>query len=657
MEVICIFHQIKKAQSHDRNSIFRMNHQATSSGRKQTYLQGIGLVIFLLFSFSSSSQDLKTLLKKAVTAPDSADYYFGESKKLIVQLEDQAEFDFAKNAYHANSGKLDSCIYFGQRAFDYFEEKNDLLKQVYILHYMGVAYRLAGQYEEAINRLFQAIPISEQLGDLAWQGWILQGISLNYHDYGAYPKGVSFGKRALDVLIKNLEKDPRSVAIALNTLAINYDDWGKYDSALFFHMQVMDLKDRLDTLQFSFTYNNIGNTLIKMDRLPEAKNWIQRAILITEKRESLGNNESYDLATNYTNLGQILGKQGNQAEAKTALRKGLAFARQSQSLEKIKDSYQALYDFNKSIGKSDSALVYLELLSGVEDSIFNLQNAKAISDAEAKYELSEKERNLTEERLRVQQSRFALVTLVALLVLVSVLGFHFFRQQKLKSIQKDQEIELQKALSKVETQTQLHEQRLKISRDLHDNIGTQLTFVTLGMDSLKTSFSNQSSPIHNQIEHLKNFTKTTIQELRDTVWAMNQSQMTFEDIQGRILGFTENLTWNEDLSLEIEVDPALEKITLGSFEGISIYRIIQESLNNALKHAQASVISARLNKNAEGLQIAIEDNGIGFDPSSTSGNGLTHLRSRVNELNGSISFHSESGKGTRIEISIPLQSS
>ncbi|MBS4070027.1 MAG: sensor histidine kinase [Algoriphagus sp.] len=615
------------------------------------------MLIFLHLALTSYSQDLKSLLRKAATTADSADYYFGESKKLIIQPEDQAEFDFAKNAYHANSGELDSCIYFGQRAFEYFKGKNDLLKQVYILHYMGVAYRMAGQYEEAINRLFQAIPISQQLGDLTWQGWILQGISLNYHDFGAYQKGISFGQRALEVLSKNLEKDPRSVAIALNTLAINYDDWGKYDSALFFHMQVMDLKDRLDTLQFSFTYNNIGNTLIKLNRLPEAKNWIQRAIVITEKRQSQGNDESYDLATNYTNLGQILGKQGIHADAKAALRKGLAFAQLSQSLEKIKDSYQALYEFNKSSGKSDSALVYLELLSGVEDSIFNLQSAKAISDAEAKYELAEKERNLTEERLRVQQSRFALMTLAAILGLVGVLGFHFFRQQKLKSIQKDQEIELQKALSKVETQTQLHEQRLKISRDLHDNIGTQLTFVTLGMDSLKASFSNPPGPVLNQIDHLKTFTKTTIQELRDTVWAMNQSQMTFEDIQGRILGFTENLTWKEDLSLEIELDPELEKITLGSFEGISIYRIIQESLNNALKHAQASVISARLNKDAEGLQIIIQDNGIGFDPSSTSGNGLTHLRSRVNELNGSISFHSVSGEGTQIEISIPLQSS
>ena len=633
-----------------------MNHLAISSGQKHPSFQWTGILIFLFLTFSSYSQDLKSVLKKAVTTPDSSDYFFGEGKKLISKPEDQAEYDFAKNVFHTNSGNLDSCIYFGERAFDFFEEKNDLLKQVYILHYMGVAYRTAGQYEEAINRLFQAIPISQKLGDLTWQGWVLQGISLNYHDFGGYQKGVSFGKRALEVLNKNLEKDPMSVAIALNTLAINYDDWGKYDSALHFHMQVMDLKNRLDTLQFGFTYNNIGNTLIKMKRLPEAKNWIQRAIVITEKRQSLGNDESYDLATNYTNLGQILGKEGNQQEAKIAFRKGLAFAQQSQSLEKIKDSYQALYEFNKSSGQPDSALVYMELLSGVEDSIFNLQSAKAISDAEAKYELSEKERNLTEERLRVQQSRFGLVTLAALLALGSVLGFHFYRQQKLKSIQKDQEMALQKALSKVEIQSQLHEQRLKISRDLHDNIGTQLTFVTLGMDRLKTSFAHQPTPILDQIDSLKSFTKTTIQELRDTVWAMNQSQMTFEDIQVRILRFTENLAWNEELSLEIEVDPELENLTLGSFQGISIYRILQESLNNALKHAQASVISAKVKRNPQGVQITIEDNGKGFDPTTASGNGLSHLKARVQELGGSISFHSGLGKGTRIELSIPLQS-
>lgn len=633
-----------------------MNYLAISCALRQSFFLWVGILSLLFLSFSSYSQDLKSILRKAVTSTDSADYYFGEGKKLISKPEDRAEFNFAKSGYHSKTGQLDSCIHYGQQAFDFFKEKDDLLKQVYLLHYMGLANRMAGQYEEAINRLFQAIPIAQELGDLAWQGWVLQGISLNYHDFGSYQKGVSYGKKALEVLNQNLEKDPMSVAIALNTIAINYDDWGKYDSALHFHMQVMDLKGNLDSLQIGFTYNNIGNTLIKLNRLPEAKNWIQRAIVLTQLRQDLGSNESYDLATNYTNLGQILGKQGNQQEATVALKKGLAFAKESQSLEKLKDSYQALYEFNKSSGQLDSALAYMELLSGVEDSIFNLQSAKAISDAEAKYELSEKERTLTEERLRVQQSRSALVTLAAIFGLGSVLGFHFFRQQKLKSIQKDQEIELQKALSKVETQAQLHEQRLKISRDLHDNIGSQLTFVTLGMDRLKNNFAQNPGPVVDQIESLKSFTKKTIQELRDTVWAMNQSQMTFEDIKSRIMGFTEQVAWSEELSLEVDFATDLDGIKLGSFEGISIYRIIQESLNNAVKHARASVISAKLKRNQEGVQITIEDNGIGFDTTTASGNGLTHLKSRVKELNGDISFHSELEKGTRLEISIPLQS-
>ena len=113
-----------------------MNHLAISSGQKHPSFQWTGILIFLFLTFSSYSQDLKSLLRKAITTPDSSDYYFGEGKKLISKPEDQAEYDFAKNVFHTNSGNLDSCIYFGERAFDFFEEKNDLLKQVYILHYM-----------------------------------------------------------------------------------------------------------------------------------------------------------------------------------------------------------------------------------------------------------------------------------------------------------------------------------------------------------------------------------------------------------------------------------------------------------------------------------------------------------------------------------------
>ena len=625
--------------------------------KKQYYFLFVGLFM----SVMTMAQDLRTTLGKAFTSQDSSDYYFKIAKRLIKTQADEGQYFFCKNARCTDYNQLDSAVVYGNRALKILQSGNDIPSLLTVYNNMAKVYRKQGQYDKAVAYCLQGIRIAEKEKKENWIAFFNAMLSLTYHDFESYPKGIYYGKKALKYWVSQKEKSPDMISNALNAVAINFDDWNKPDSALYYHKQVFQYYKGKDTLNVGETYNNIGNTLLKQKKFKEAKRWITSALKINDKNFELsqGNKDTdyyYERATNYTNLGQILGKEGNQQEAKIAFRKGLAFAQQSQSLEKIKDSYQALYEFNKSSGQPDSALVYMELLSGVEDSIFNLQSAKAISDAEAKYELSEKERNLTEERLRVQQSRFGLVTLAALLALGSVLGFHFYRQQKLKSIQKDQEMALQKALSKVEIQSQLHEQRLKISRDLHDNIGTQLTFVTLGMDRLKTSFAHQPTPILDQIDSLKSFTKTTIQELRDTVWAMNQSQMTFEDIQVRILRFTENLAWNEELSLEIEVDPELENLTLGSFQGISIYRILQESLNNALKHAQASVISAKVKRNPQGVQITIEDNGKGFDPTTASGNGLSHLKARVQELGGSISFHSGLGKGTRIELSIPLQS-
>lgn len=615
------------------------------------------MALLFFLSISSRGQDLKTLLRNAATTTDSSDLYFSRAKKLIFTPEDQAEFDFAKNTYHAKSGSLDSAVHFADRAFPFFQLKEDLTKQVYLLHNLGIAYRKAGQYEEAIQRLYQAVPLTEKLREPSWQGWILQGISLNYHDFGRYEKGVYYGKKAVSVLEKNIENDPMSVAIAFNTIAINYDDWGKLDSALFFHLKVSSLKSKLDSLELGFSYNNIGNTLIKLNRLEEAKKWIEKAIVVGEIKQNQGIDESYDLSANYTNLGQILSKQGMVSEAKIALSKGQLYAEKSQSLEKLRDSYQAFYEFAKTNGKPDSALVYLELLSTVEDSIFSLQNAKTISDAEAKYELAEKERILTEQQLEAQKSKFGMVILGSLLILGSVLGYQFWKQQKLKSLQQEKELELQKVLAKVETQHQLQEQRLKISRDLHDNIGAQLTLVTLGMDRLKHSFPHHATPIQKEIERLKSFTKTTSQELRDTVWAMNQPELSFQEIQKRFLARIESATISEEQELIFDMEPDLEGVTLTSFQGISIYRMLQEGFNNALKHAQASKIKATLKKREDGaLSIQIEDDGLGFDLSlhAAKGNGLNNLRTRVTELNGSLSITSTIGKGTQLHLTIPL---
>lgn len=612
-------------------------------------------ILFLLMGKNTTAQDLKKTLQKGVTSADSSDYYFSAAKSQVKNPADQAEFDFAKNAYFSDHGILDSCIYYGQKALTYFEKVNDLNKMIYARHNMSKAYRSAGDYEQAIQISFEALPMAEELKSLSWQGWLLQGISNNYHDFSGYEKGVYYGKKAYGILLQNLENDPMSVVLALNSIAINYDDWGKYDSALFFHSKVMELKNSLDTLQIGFTYNNIGNTLIKLNRLEEAKPWIQTAIKISETNSKSGISEDYDLATYYTNLGRINTKTGNFKDAGEALNRGKFYSLRSQSKEKIGDNYEALYEFFKNSSGLDSALFYHELLTQINDSIFNEKNAQLITETETKYQIAEKERILAEEKLKNQRITFGAAALGIFLMASIGIGFLTVKQQKLKNRQQQQEIEFQKIKAQVDIQNRLQEQRFAISRDLHDNIGVQLTFIILSVDQLKKSLQPLSEKALNSLDLIKSFTQSTIIELRDTIWAMNKPEMSFADLKERLWGFIEKAKFSETVAFSFEMDEALEEMKLSSFEGITLYRIIQEGVHNGFKHAEAGNISIFLRKKGnDGLVIQIEDDGKGFSLEVAEfGNGILNLRKRVSDLKGKIDINSTIQKGTKIRIELP----
>ena len=210
------------------------------------------------------------------------------------------------------------------------------------------------------------------------------------------------------------------------------------------------------------------------------------------------------------------------------------------------------------------------------------------------------------------------------------------------------------AISAIETQNKLHEQRLSISRDLHDNIGAQLTFVISSVDNLK--FGNQitDSKITNQLTKISEFTKSTIIELRDTIWAMNTNEFTFEDLRSRIFNFIEKAkSAKENINFKFDVDDSLKDEKFSSIIGINLYRTLQEAVNNAVKYANATEINVNVFNQNNQIKIEINDNGKGFDLETVDfGNGLNNMKKRIEEVKGSFELQSDVNKGTTIHILI-----
>ncbi len=620
------------------------------------------IVLAGLLCWDGSSQvqpNLDSLLLRSLQSKDSSAYYFTQAKKLLKSPDDTANYFYHKFFEKDANRKTDSTNYFADLAIPMLEsiDSLDRIRKIYErLHFQELR---AGRYEGSLNYAQLALNTAERLKDTARMSLHLSDISIVYHDFEDYSRGVEYGKKAYQIMNEASEVNYRYLIFANNATGINFDDWGMADSALYYHFNNLDLLGHMeDSLPYTFIFNNIGNTYLKQNKFRDSRKYINKALELNLRR-----GRKYNLATNYTNLATIAYKMGDYQLAKNEFILANKYANESESIEKIRDVVQQEAWFYKEIGDFEKALERQEAFYKLRDSVFNEERAASFAEMETKYETEKKEKALAETRadlaereLQVKRKNTLIYGGFGLALILGLLGYLVFSRQKLKNRQLKKESELKTALARIETQNKLQEQRLRISRDLHDNIGSQLTFVTSSVDNLKFGLKDKEGAIPGKLSMISEFTTQTIYELRDTIWAMNKNEITFEDLQVRISNFIEkanksrdNVAFNFQVSENIPADT-----TFSSLKGINIYRIIQEGVNNALKYSDATEIKVNVLWKGDQFLLEIIDNGIGFDIEKIErGNGLTNINKRAKELGGTSLIDSAKGKGTRISVQYP----
>lgn len=225
----------------------------------------------------------------------------------------------------------------------------------------------------------------------------------------------------------------------------------------------------------------------------------------------------------------------------------------------------------------------------------------------------------------------------------------------LKNIEQKKDNELKLALEKIESQNKLQEQRLSISRDLHDNIGAQLSFIVSAIDAIKYYVGDTNNRMITKLDDVGIFAKETIGELRDTIWAMNKPEITVKDLKSRIANFIEKAKqFYPNVLISMTMDSAaLENTSFSGLQGLNIFRIIQEATNNALKYSEANHIEIQIYKEENSIHFQIRDYGIGFlENNVEAGNGLLNMRKRAIELGDELQIQSDTNKGTTVMFKI-----
>ena len=520
---------------------------------------------------------------------------------------------------------------------------------------LGNYYKHTGEYVKATKNFLTALKYAEKQKDTFDIAAIHANLGQLYLQKDDQKQAKHYLSIAKTLLENNKERS--SYLVTIHTLANLHGMNGEYDQAMKLDEEGLAICEKIKSNDLKATFlDNKANCFMFSNRLDSAKYYFNECL----KLDLISKNEK-QISDSYANLAQLAVFSNNFSEVKTLTEKSISIAEKVNYHPGIAKNYNLLIDFYKLKGDFKSAYEYSQKYHSVYRSLINDKKEIAAAEFKTIYETEKKEKELLisknkiaekEFQIKKKNTQFQILSLVSLALIV--IGYLIYRQQKLKNKQQEQEFQLKSAIKEIETQNQLHEQRLSISRDLHDNIGAQLTFVISSVDNLK--FGNQISDnrVVHQLTKISDFTKSTIIELRDTIWAMNKNEFSFDDLRSRIFNFIEKAkSAQEEVLFRFNVDHQLNDKKFTSLVGINVYRTIQEAVNNAMKYAEAATISVEVQKINDQIKITIQDDGKGFDLDSADlGNGIQNMKKRIEDVGGSFDLKSEIDKGTTITILI-----
>ena len=565
-----------------------------------------------------------------------------------------------KGIFYDVNGFSDSAKIYFEKAIAYSQKYKFPVHEQNSLNNLGMYSWNKGNYQDALNNFFKALKFAEKIQKDSPLNRIdanYNNIGLVYQEMELYEKAIPYHQKALG--IRKERAYSQGEAASNNNLGICFKNLNQYTTAKkHFETGLLKAKQSEDKTLY---YDNLQG-LAQIYAIEKDNKKALSLFLESHNRPAEVPYNSNSKAKATSSIAAIYLELNNPNKAIEFGEIAIA--------EINKDSTNGVYEvaiYNTLSnayfisGNSEKGRLFNDLFFEKTTQKFRLENAKAIQELETKYETDKKEIELQKEKLqnlahqlKIKKRTNFLVSALALALLLGLIGFLVYKQQRLKNKQIIKENELKQALVEIENQNNLQEQRLAISKDLHDNIGSQLTFIISSLDNLKY-FEFTKDKLYTKFDSIGRFTRSTITDLRDTIWAMNKENITFEDLKTRTTNFIEAAkTSLLGITFEFNCSENTNVIALNPLQGIDVYRIIQEAVNNAVKHANATkiVVDFKIIKNS--LEVSICDNGKGFEKETIeTGNGLSSMKKRAQEIDADFSIETLQ-QGTKVSLTFQL---
>ncbi|MEM6684544.1 MAG: tetratricopeptide repeat protein [Bacteroidota bacterium] len=474
--------------------------------------------------------------------------------------------------------------------------------------------------------------------------------------------------------LQQYESDENELEISklYNNLGALFYEKGNDQLSLDYFKKSIQLKEKLqDSSRLVESYINIAELISERDHT-RAFQYLDSASLYTTQ-----DTQTSLLAKIHLSKASMYQAQQNNRLAKQELEKALALSKDQEKLTFERYLMKMQAEIAVKEGNYQEAYQYRIAYEKLNDSIFNeeklwdiaaIQRASQAQAKKAEVTLLEKDRALAEEiALRKQQENEKLyaflVALGVIFCLVSVIAFYFYKLKKTTSqLAQQQELLLKERIQNLVNNQEIEiinasleareKEKASISKELHNNIGSLLTSMNFHFQAFDEKLLAAHQGTKQLYDKTLHIIQTITQEIRSISHRFDQDPIPEFDLKTAIANFSEKVT-NAQLAVQTSIH-GLEQFQ-NSQISIFIFRILQELVNNTMKHANATTLTIYITKNTNSINIMVEDDGIGFDENQiTSGIGLKNLHRQVQLMNGSCDIDSHFASGTTVNINIPI---
>ncbi len=492
----------------------------------------------------------------------------------------------------------DTCLHYCQEQIAMAQKQNNKLAEATFYKLLGNTYYHIPDKEKALAYWKKCIAISETIN----QSLLLEQC---YHNIGSvilesggnYEEAERNFQKAIQLSIANKTDTTQLGNLHYRLLATLYRETGRIDKAeALFTTVIARARQLNDSLRIAEALMFYAVLLSDEKKFGKAIETGKEALLISQKFNKLDMEQ-------------------------TAL--GLLSANFAQS-GNYKEAFRYLSDQNQSYQKR-----------------FNTDLNSKMSEAEAKFKTSELRHE--NEIASIKAKKEKQIYLLGFAILLSVTGFSFYYFYQKRNVKQ-----------KVQMQLQVQEEKERLSRDLHDNLGSQMALLSNNIENLDTTYRKQLG-IDENIEKVKGTSKQLLQTLRETIWILNKEQVSAPEFFDKLVDYTHRFLQSyPGVQLRVEENFAGSK-ELNSNEALQLFRICQEAITNSCKYSKSDVLMLQGNTIQQSFTVMIKDFGKGFfgNGENTEGHyGLRNMKQRAASVHAELEIRSLPAEGVTVTIKV-----